>query len=528
MYRGKFDAKKKGAPDAEPVMPLNQPNDFDLELEIPSEPVSQASVGMPDSEPADAASPKARKSARKKKRKVRTGGVIFYTLYVLFLIAFVLALLFASSRLDRWLTDYQTAQPDVLAQQIYTETWENPDWGHIYDLAGIADTTYEGKDAFIAYMENKAGGQPLACLATTTGLSEDRTYAICAGETVLASFTMTRHDDPDTGIPHWEAGPVHIDLPRTERVTIQKMAGYTVYINGVALDDSFTVRTTYAVAEDYLPDGLPGLRVETQELTGLLMQPPITVMDDKGQTVDVVRDPESGIYSALVPAGSPTITEDQQSAALAAGQAYALYRVEKATEQELQKYFDASTEIYGSITKMEPWAQEITGYTISGERVTGYYSYSDTLFSAKVRLDLKATLEDDESSLHRLDATLFFALRDNAWKCVGMADGDVSRQVSEVRITFISEDVVLTSRFYETDLEELPIPIVSEPEGRVFSGWYRQIQAPDGTVSWEQVYAPSDSGSVALSAGSALEPMTLYALYEPAAAAPDNSTEETN
>ncbi len=528
MYRGKFDAKKRSGADAEPVIPLNQPNDFDLELEIPSEPVSQASVGMPDSDSVETEPAKTGKTANKK-REVRIGGVIFYTLYLLFVAGFAISLMLASRRFEGWLADYQAAQPDILAQEIFDRIWSEPDWSHIYDLAGLEDTAFESRDAFASYMEARVADRPLSWAATTAGLSADRCYAIFAGNEIIASFTMNRSAKPVNGIPQWETGSLTVQLSRSESVTIQKASGYQVSVNGIALDDSYTVRATRAVAESYLPDGLPGLRVETQVLTGLLVEPQITVTDRKGQPVEVIYDPETDLYYALAPGGSPEITGEQQAAAMKAGRAYALYLVGKASDQDLRQYFDSGCNVYKTIRNTPPWAQEVTNPTISRETVSEYRSYSDTLFSARVRLDLTATLDEEEATLsRRVDTTLFFVLRDDGWKCVEMTDLDLSGQIEEVRITFISQDVVLTSRFYETGLKELPVPIVSDPTGKVFSGWYRQVFADDGTMDWELVFAPSDSGSVALPAGSALEPMTLYALYEPAAAAPDNSTEETN
>ena len=95
---------------------------------------------------------------------------------------------------------------------------------------------------------------------------------------------------------------------------------------------------------------------------------------------------------------------------------------------------------------------------------------------------------------------------------------DVNAPVGKVRLTFMDGTTELSSDFFQTDATELDTPLVSAPEGKVFSGWYRIDEYENGTT-YTMVFNPDGSGHVTIPAGTTLEPMTLYALYEDASTA---------
>ena len=88
-------------------------------------------------------------------------GVIFYTLYFVFILIFFIALYLGLQWVHGWLTDYELAQPTVKAEQVFQEVFTDPDWGALYESAGAKDSPYEGKEEYVAYMEAKVGDTPL-------------------------------------------------------------------------------------------------------------------------------------------------------------------------------------------------------------------------------------------------------------------------------------------------------------------------------------------------------------------------------
>ena len=543
MYKGKFDAKNKGKAVAapmprqekaeelkqplEPVIPEEQKLPIPqapAEPAVPQETVAEAApeaveapleTAVPlDEQPKKQKKEKKAKKAKKAKRGPTAGTVIFYTLYLLLILAFCGAVYYAYGLISEWLTNFQAAQPTTKCEEVFQDLFADPDWADLYARAGIQDTTYEDSAAFVSYMENKVGSAELTYMETSAGLSGNKKYYVKLDGENIGFFLLKGEEQTADGIPHWELAGVELFYSRLEGVTVEKMAGHTVYVNGVALDDSFTVRSTYTVAEEYLPEDVTGLRMETQAVSGFLVEPQISVLDENGQPLDVVYDAEKDIYSAI-PENSAvnTISADEEKVVIKAGETYALYMIEKAFADDLLKYYDKNSNVYQAITKMRMWMQNCNGYDFSDQYVSNYYRYSDTLFSAKVHMDLNVTRTNNSVKTYTVDTTLFFEYQKGSWKCIEMTNVDVLQQVNEVRITFMNETVELSSDLYPTTIRQLNVPVISAPEGKVFDGWYKETLDENGNKTYDLVFPGNDSGIVAIPDGYELEPMVLYALF---------------
>ena len=152
------------------------------------------------------------------KKGPRLGGLIFYTLYFLFILVFFVAVFFGMQWLNGWLIDYQAAQPDVKAEQVYQQLFANPDWENLYVASGAQDSPFEGKEQFVDYMNAKVDAANLTYLETSAGLSNDKKYVVRNGSEKIATFTLKDHNQKETGntgllsteIPDWQLGGVEL------------------------------------------------------------------------------------------------------------------------------------------------------------------------------------------------------------------------------------------------------------------------------------------------------------------------------
>ncbi len=70
---------------------------------------------------------------------------------------------------------------------------------------------------------------------------------------------------------------------------------------------------------------------------------------------------------------------------------------------------------------------------------------------------------------------MFFAKQSTGkWLVYDMTNQDVQKPIGKVRLTFMNGDQVISSDFYDTNATELDTPMISVPEGKVFSGWVRK------------------------------------------------------
>ena len=530
MYQGKFDSKnKKTAVDVSELVaqrnsapsqeqPQRQPVRENLPRTNPArtqQPTGQQNVrqSQPTRQPSGKRPPVTQTVPEKHRKGPRLGGVIFYTLYFMFILVFFVATFFGLQWLQGWLADYQAAQPTTKSQEVFDQLFSHPDWGALYDAAGIEDTPYEGKDQFVAYMENKVGDSQLTFKETSAGLSGDKKYFVLLGDEKIASFTLSGQTAAITDIPDWELGGVELFFDRSETFYIQNVDGHTVEVNGVPLDDSHVIQIATTAAAERLPIGVTGTSTCTQEISDLMAVPTVTIFDKSGKSMEVSYDAETHTFTEQTEAN--TISDSEREAALNAAKTNCLFMIEKASKADIAKYFDTSSDVYSVIVNLgNLWVQDNNGYRFTKEEVSDYARYSDDLFSAHVVLNLNVTRKDGTTKDFGYDQTLFFRKQDTGkWLVYDATNADVNAPVGKVRLTFMNGDTVLSSEFVKTDATELDTPLVSAPEGKVFIGWYR-IDKYDNGTTYTMVFDPDENGHVTIPNGTTLEPMTLYALFE--------------
>lgn len=530
MYQGKFDSKnKKTAVDVSQLVaqrnsapsreqPQRQPVRENLPRTNPArtqQPTRQQNVrqSQPTRQPSGKRPPVTQTVPEKHRKGPRLGGVIFYTLYFMFILVFFVATFFGLQWLQGWLADYQAAQPTTKSQEVFDQLFSHPDWGALYDAAGIEDTPYEGKEQFVSYMENKVGDATLTFKETSAGLSGDKKYFVLLGDEKIASFTLSGQTAAITDIPDWELGSVELFFDRSETFYIQNVDGHTVEVNGVPLDDSHVIQIATTAAAERLPIGVTGTSTCTQEISDLMAVPTVTIFDKSGKSMEVSYDAETHTFTEQTEAN--TISDSEREAALNAAKTNCLFMIEKASKADIAKYFDTSSDVYSVIVNLgNLWVQDNNGYRFTKEEVSDYARYSDDLFSAHVVLNLNVTRKDGTTKDFGYDQTLFFRKQDTGkWLVYDATNADVNAPVGKVRLTFMNGDTVLSSEFVKTDATELDTPLVSAPEGKVFIGWYR-IDKYDNGTTYTMAFDPDENGHVTIPNGTTLEPMTLYALFE--------------
>ena len=449
------------------------------------------------------------------KKRNKNGTILFYSIYAACVLLFFIAMICVMNPLRDWLIKYEASQPSYMRDQVYADLFADPDWKNIYELAGIESSTFENADTFAAHMEEKVGNKALTCLETSAGLSGDKKYIIKLDDEKIASFTLTGGAKSNTEIPQWELGTVEVFFSGNASVIVEKLPGYTVYINDVALDDSYTIRTVSTKAENYLPNGIHGFRLEQQQVTGLLTAPKVVVKDASGKEIPVTLDADSGVYKLEIT--QSTASTEEKELALNATQTYAKYMIGKATLAEVQKHFDTKSQFYETIRRSEVgWVQSGKSYDFSEAVYSDYYRYSDDLFSIKIDVTLNQVRLDGSVKEYELNNTMFFKKANGKWTVMEATNIDVQQREEKVLLTFMNGDEVLSSSFVDAHATSVTLPAVTAPEGKVFSGWAKETKDANGNTTLTVIFEPVAGNEVFLPSGNALEPMTLTAIFEEA------------
>ena len=448
-----------------------------------------------------------------KKKKQRGSALvtgIFYTCYVLMIIAYGAGMFFLYDWMNLKLAHFEaSAQPAFRAEEIFDELFSEPDWNALYDQAGITDTKFEGKDTFLTYMESFVGDEPLTFEPIAD--SNDHDFRILKNDTELGSFTLLNMAKSSAIVPDWQLGAISFPLFREQHVTLEMQAGQIAYINGVALDDSYTQEILSITAEDYLPAGTKEIRRVRQTVSGLLVAPQIIIADESGNAREVRYDDETGIYMEI-PDEPEAMPQKLKDRAIAAGEAYCNYMVDRSNFR-LMKYFVSGTDAFREITASKPWSQEANNTIFTGKSVSDYVRYTDNLFSVRVRITMILTFEDAPAEKHTLDTVFFFQKRQDGWKVITMTNEDITRQTRQVRLTFMSGETELLTTFCDSAIPQFYAPLITDPDGRKLIGWGEKVVDNDGSVRIQTIFTPSENGKI-IPQDMELRPMTLYPVWE--------------
>lgn len=387
----------------------------------------------------------------------------------------------------------QPSQPDHGA--LFESLFAQPDWEALYALAGIQDTEFETADTFAAYMSAKVGSAPLRYQQVQTEDAAVCRYLVYLGEEKIAAFT--------TSAPQWTVDTVELFFQRSNHITAQVPPEYTVLVNGVPLDESFTIRTAETKAESYLPEGLHGYRRKWQSVTGLLVMPQVTAMDETGNAIPLSQDPETGIFR-LPEAAPAQITEAEAAFARQAAMADARYAIADISNAQLREYFDANSPVYKMLVTNPRNIQKHTSSSIDEDAIllSQYCRYGDGLFSVNVKLTQNIIRTSGTLKVYQLDKTYFISTIDGQYRVTAYTSEYVTEVTEQVRLTFVTDDGEIVQTVPGDALS------VTTPQIDGLMGWATRSIASDGTVILTVRVLPD---------GTLLgdpEPMTLYPVYQ--------------
>lgn len=505
MYQGKFSGKNQKSK-MQPERPTER------KIEVPQQEENWDTWQDPQNfEQPEPSVQEVQEPPRKRHRGPRITGILFYLVFFLAIGSFYLMTQQKLNTVEEELVVFEQAQAGEISQQIFQELFAAPDWNALYDTAGMTAGQYEGKEAFAQYMQAKVGDTALSYQLLTHSQEESLLYGVYLGDEKIGQFTMEDHGtSPQT--PDWQLGTVSLFVVPQEHYQIQKMQGHTVKINGVALDDSHTVKTETFRVEGDENLSLPG--VELQEIHGLLVKPEVTIVDETGAQMQVNYDEATRTFSEPV-ANATDMGAEEREAALEAVKAYCEFMINKGGRGGLGKHFKTGTDTYKYITGSDlTWVQKEKGHAFANEEVMNYVRYDDDHFSAHVSLTWQLTRKDDTIKESQVEQTLFFERTKSGWICTRMTGLDLVKPVTMVRLEFRQDDKVLGSQLYETDIREITCPQVTAPEGKTFAGWMTQRVDENGSPYLQRVLGPGENGVTKIPTGLALEPMVLYPVFE--------------
>ena len=463
-------------------------------------------------------------AAEFKRRRARNSR-IFYSIYFACIVLIIAAFIFLMTPLHNWLVKFEASQPDSQCQQVFDTVFADPDWGVLYDLAGLKDTDFEGRDEFVRYMELKVANATkpeLTYSETSAGLSGNHKYLLYLDGEKIGSFMLDDVTPDGAEYNQWQLGAIEFFFTREQSTMVECLPGYTVLINGSPLSDDHIVRTVSTKAEEYLPEGVHGYYREYQYIDGLLLHPEtVEVVDANGNSIPLNYDMDNNIYKLDIEE-SANMTAEEEQIVMDAAKANALYAIRAISAGELRKHFDPNTQIYKDICNTPTFIQSYSSYQFkdSVASVSDFYRYSDDLFCARITLQLDITRKDGSVKSLEMNTTYFMTRQASGnYMVTNITNVELQQVVEQVRLRFEVDGILLDTYFVDTSAQTVTAARPVAPEGMVFKGWAVQSVAENGQITRTIVFIPGEDGIAQVPTDLALEPMTLYAVFEAEAAA---------
>lgn len=466
-----------------------------------------------------APTPQRRPPQRRRRKRTTTGTYLFYSIYVVMVLALFIAIAIIMGALRNWVPSIiPNDQSAELSQAVFDQYFKDPDWAALYKMT-YPNATEEKVAQYVKEMEKYINGRSLDFVESHSSISGDeKTFKVHVEGIGLSIFTLTTND-PDSTNPTWYFSSIAVEqFPAKSEDSIYlsyniiTLPGNTVTVNGQALTDEDIVRKVSTKAEEYLPDGVDGYGLVEYRVEGLKEQPEIAVTDQSGNALDTTYDEATKTYSQIMDA-APTITseDDEYQAVLGAAKVWTEYMIKGGTTG-LKKYYNPNSQVYKDIVSGEMFRQKFSSYSFHPEEITEYYRYSDTMFSAKIKLDCTVIRQaDGYNKLFTVDSTFIFEYTGGKWMVYDLTNIEIQEQIEEVRLTFKdSEGNVISSELVDSSIKFLTTPTVEVPEGKSFDGWYVQTITEEGQEHLKKMFVPDASGTVNLSGNS--EPLSSMVL----------------
>ena len=456
--------------------------------------------------------PKRRDRAAEREQKLRKNARLFYRVYFISIAVVLCILLILMIPLRSWLVRFESTQPDSYSRQVFSDLFAQQDWGAVYDAAKLEDTAFETREDFIAYMQTKAKDKEISYYETSAGLSKDHKYIVQLGNEKIATFFLAGQVNEKTKKTEWSITSLELEVSRDHSVTVQRLPGYTVLINGKEVSDDYLSRSITTKAEEYLPEGVHGYTLEELYVDDLMTPPTVEVKDANGNTVPTIFSVADNTYK--LDTAVALMTDTERDIILGAAKANALFAIRAVGTSDLSKYFDYTSQIYKDICNTPTFIQSFASYSFdeSVTAINDFYRYNDDLFSARVTLQLDITRKNGTVKSLEMNTTYIFTKNASGnFMVSNITNVDLQEQVQQVKLTFDCDGTVLGTQMVDTTASSVTTPLPAVPEGQEFLGWATRQVESSGQITMNIVFVPDESGVAQVSGQ--LEPMTLYAVF---------------
>lgn len=382
--------------------------------------------------------PGVREPGKPKKKRLPIWKIIYWSVILLLILTVVIVVARTLGKITDFLTEYEEVQPKHLAEEVFRKYFSPFNYD---SLRAESDeekklTEFESEEDIKAYINALIDGKELSYHPTSVGTSgtapaalklKDPSqyfidtfnakgtlrYAVKAGESKIAEFTLDHSEDPSDisprGFVRYRLSGISVYYYPHESISVKIPETFTAYLNGKPIGESHKLADVRETTEheNHLPDGVAGITYIAYTVKGLYKKPELTIVSNMGESCTPVYNEEGNYYTCDI--YSEKLKNEYSDYVIKAVEGYCAYIQETTVKtSEIQGYFDTSTKLWKSIMD-NPYYFVIdhSGWFFVNQTASEFYRYSDSLFSCRVSLDHHLTIPGKEDYVDHVDLTLY-------------------------------------------------------------------------------------------------------------------------
>ena len=334
---------------------------------------------------------------------------VFWCIYLVLVIAAVVAINYAMTYVTDFLSAYEASQPKNYAEQVFEENFAEFD--AVTYLEKFDDDVFgrETRENVAAYLSEKIKDAELSYYSVSSKDEGTYKYSVKAGKVKIAGFTLYEEKVAD-GFPTYRADDFEVYFAANEDVTVTVPKGATVSVNGFVLDESHIIEDDIADKHnERLPEGVPGKYYTTYKADGFVTVPKVEAK--LGELELSVIEGENGFETA------PVYNDELKSAhieyVIAAIENYATYIQGRysnggVTLGMVLKYFDPASAVYKSVKSVaNQYVNSYDSYEFKNEAAEEFIQYDENTFSCRVSFTQVLHLGGAQDYTDSIDYTLY-------------------------------------------------------------------------------------------------------------------------
>lgn len=342
----------------------------------------------------------------------------FYTVLALLVLVGICFVAYGLKTLENWMADYESALPKYVAQNVFDKYFADPDYGALLEAQGYTLSPAETKDDLINYVKAQIGDGETVYHEAVSGVTGDRIkYVVSAGETPFAQFTIIKSGETTeygNELYMLEGYEIYYKTETTS-VTVVAPSDAQVRVNGYLLDKTYVTAAEETESCGHMPgkvlrndDTTEGIKFYTYYIDGLLFDTEnITVTDKNGFPCNVTAD-ENGVFTAEINYVD-SLKEQFSETAVFFAEEYSKYAMAKGKFTNFESSLDPQSDLYTKIKTLEYyWVHQCDGYEITEQETSDFYSYSDDVFSCRVKINWHSWRSGRPDFYDYIDMTLYF------------------------------------------------------------------------------------------------------------------------